>query len=60
MRPKCPVCKRELSRGASINGQEKFFCITKDCPERFKTIGDPTPALPETRSDTTLVEKEND
>lgn len=60
MRPKCPVCKEQLSKGASINGKAKFFCITNDCPDRFKTISDPTPILPETHSDTTLVEKENE
>lgn len=42
-RPKCSTCGQPLSRGASISGQKKFFCINRTCPERFKTVNDRSP-----------------
>lgn len=42
MKPNCPTCHEGLSTGASQNGKPKFFCVNRECEDRFKVIDDPT------------------
>ena len=41
MRPNCPTCNQQLSTGASQNGKARFFCINRECEDRFKVIAEP-------------------
>lgn len=37
-RPNCIVCGNKMVKGVSVGGKNPYFCINKECSNKFKTV----------------------